>query len=81
MFSDCFMIYLQISEKIEPTSGLEPLSCSLRVSSYAFTAVSRGFRKRSRKSYLPVMRFWKFADVRSGYCHGYCQSSVGNEIR
>jgi hypothetical protein len=26
MFSDCFMIYLQISEKIEPTSGREPLS-------------------------------------------------------
>src|SRR5215211_5910492 len=50
---------------------------SLRVSSYAFTAVSRGFRKRSRKSYLPVMHFWIFADLRSGYC----QSSVGNEIR
>jgi hypothetical protein len=41
----------------EPTSGLEPLTCSLRVRSHAFTAVSRGFRKRLRKSYLPVLRF------------------------
>jgi hypothetical protein len=31
--------------------------------------------------HLPVMRFWMFSDVRSGYCHGYCQTSVGNEIR
>jgi hypothetical protein len=42
--------------------------CSLRVRSHTFTAVSRGFRKRLHKSYLPVMRFWIFADVRWGYC-------------
>src|SRR5919112_2201790 len=56
----------------------KPLSCSLRVRSHAFTAVSRGFRKRLRKSYLFVLRFWMFPDVRSGYCLGYCQTVHGH---
>ena len=47
--------------------------CSLRVRFHAFTAVSRCFRNRLRKPFSPVVRFWMFPDVRSGYCHGYCQ--------
>ena len=43
-------------------------SCSLRVRFHAFTAVSRRFRNRLRKSFLPVVRFWMSLDVRSGYC-------------
>jgi hypothetical protein len=59
----------------EPTSGLEPLTCSLRVSSHTFTAVSRGFRNRLHKPRLPILRFWMFLDLRPGYCQGYCQKA------
>ena len=59
----------------EPTSGLEPVTCPLRVRSHTFTAVSRRFGSRLRKAFVPVLRFWMFPDVRSGYCPGYCQSA------
>ena len=61
------------SKSKEPTSGLEPLTCSLRVRPHAFTAVSRCFKNCLHKPYLPVLRFWTFPAVRSGYCHSYCQ--------
>ncbi len=59
----------------EPTSGLEPLTCPLRVRSHTFTAVSRRFGSRLRKPFVPVLRFRMFPDVRSGYCLGYSQSA------
>ena len=37
------------TESREPTSGLEPLTCSLRVSSHTFTAVSSCFRNSLHK--------------------------------
>ena len=57
----------------EPTSGLEPLTCSLRVRSHMFTGVSVYFRDRLRKLCLPIRRFSLCVHIRAGYCHGYSQ--------
>ena len=73
--------HVRESRRAEPASGLEPLTCSLRVRFHDFTAVARCFSYRLHKPHLSVLRFWMFSDVRSGYCHSNCQSSVGNEIR
>jgi hypothetical protein len=51
MFSDCFMIYLQISEKIEPTSGLEPPTCSLRVVTQALQGFAEACKLRISKRF------------------------------
>ena len=66
---------VKLAGKGEPTSGLEPLSCSLRVRSQAFTAVSRYFINRLHKPCLPVLGFLMFPEGRSGYCHSYCQNA------
>ena len=66
-------IFLQIARKEEPTSGLEPLTCSLRVRSHTFIVVSRSSKIRILKASWLIWGFPVFPDVRSGYRHGYCQ--------
>ena len=48
--------------------SMSTITCSLRVSSHAFTADSRGFRNCLRKPCLPVLYFWMFPSFRLGYC-------------
>ena len=72
-FGPCKLIVAVATTSEVPTSGLEPLTCSLRVRSHAFAAVSRRFKTRLDKPYLPILRFRMLPGVRPGYCHGYCQ--------
>jgi len=60
----------------EPTSGPEPLTCSLRVRSHTFVGVPHCSKNRLLKPSLPIPRFPMFAVVRPGYCHGYCQTAA-----
>jgi hypothetical protein len=60
-------------ETREPTSGLEPLTCSLRVCFHMFVGVPHCSKNRLLKPPLPIPRFPMFAFVRPCYCHGYCQ--------
>ncbi len=64
------------AESSEPTSGLEPPTCPLRVRSHAFAAVPRGSRDRLHKLCLPILRFRTSPGVHPGYWHGYCQTGV-----
>jgi hypothetical protein len=64
------------AESSEPTSGLEPLTCSLRVRFHGFAAIPRGFRNRLHKLCLPILRFRTSPGVHPGNWHGYCQTGV-----
>jgi hypothetical protein len=68
-----FLFYRFCRQNREPTSGLEPLTCSLRVRSHTFVGVPHCSKSRLLKPSLPIACFPMFAVVRPGYCHGYCQ--------
>src|SRR5215216_315356 len=72
----CVPVVANSRENREPTSGLEPLTCSLRVRTHTFVGVPHCSKNRLLKPSLPISRFPMFAVVRPGYCHGYCQTAA-----
>ena len=55
-------IFLPIARKEEPTSGLEPLTCSLRVIHQALQGFARGCKSRISKP-LPLLCFAPYCTV------------------
>jgi hypothetical protein len=47
-----FTSYLQIAENKDPTSGLEPLTCSLRVCGQSLQGVARACKSRINKRFF-----------------------------
>src|ERR687889_961779 len=65
--------YLQISTFVEPTSGLEPLSCSLRVIHQVLQGVARGCKSRISKGYSLLRVAPRCTVLRSRWCQSGAQ--------
>jgi hypothetical protein len=60
--------YLQIARKREPTSGLEPLTCSLRVIRHVLRGIARACKTRISKGFSLLCLAECCAVLRSGWC-------------